>query len=218
MIHRDTHKWLNVSKIKSISTSFYFIVHQVVLIGVSYHCVKKTNCILYPHEYLFIFKSYGLDSIYCTGVVRVMGYKSLLSATHYFTSLLVLMCGVGGGGGGNGRHNHGPNPNKGGRGGLKEEGGERGLILVGVGCRGYVQVGIGDNSMITYIIYKCPSYTVLCLFEFLFSAFLIACILSFGVIMISNYLCPLMFSHHCFRRPKMLFSLAWIIGNVVGST
>ena len=61
--------------------------------------------------------------------------------------------------------------------------------------------------MITYISEKCPSDPVSCLFECLFSEFVYACLLSFDVIMMSNKLCPLMFSHHCFRSLRRLLSL-----------
>ena len=50
-----------------------------------------------------------------------------------------------------------------------------------------------------------------------FSAFLNNCVLSYDVIMIDNELCPLGFSHTCFRRPIILFFLSWIITAAVGS-
>ena len=36
--------------------------------------------------------------------------------------------------------------------------------------------------------------------------------------LINNELCPLMFSRHCFRSLRSLFSLAWVIRDYVGST
>ena len=73
-----------------------------------------------------------------------MGYKSLLSYYHKFTSLLV--CRIRGGGGvgdDDNRHHHGPNTNngEGGGGGLTEEGGGRGWRLGWVGFRGNFKVG-----------------------------------------------------------------------------
>ena len=47
----------------------------------------------------------------------------------------------------------------------------------------------GGTYIITYIDDKCHSDTVLCLFGFLFSAFLKICLISFNVIMIMNELC-----------------------------
>ena len=76
----DTQKGANCGKIQSMGTSHYFIARQVSLIGVSDYCVKKK---LMPcsHEYICL-KPYGLDSISCTGFIRVMGCKYLLSADH----------------------------------------------------------------------------------------------------------------------------------------
>ena len=88
----------------------------------------------------------------------------------------------------------------------------------GIVRRGHVQGGGGNNSMITYIAEKFPSDPVSYLFECLFSAFLNACVLSFGVIMIRNEFPPLMFSHHYFRRTKSLFLIDWPIGAAVGYT
>ena len=39
-IHGDIHKGVNGGKIKAMVTSHYFIARQVILIGVSDHCVK----------------------------------------------------------------------------------------------------------------------------------------------------------------------------------
>ena len=50
---------------------------------------------------------------------------------------------------------------------------------------------VGVISMITLISERSPSGPVFCLFEYLFSAFLDPCLLSFDVIMINNELCPL---------------------------
>ena len=41
-IHRDTHKGGNGGNIQDMGTSNYFIVRQVVLLGVSDNFVKKT--------------------------------------------------------------------------------------------------------------------------------------------------------------------------------
>ena len=60
---------------------------------------------------------------------------------------------------------------------------------MGVGLRGHFQGVGGNNFMIIYSADKCPSDTVSCLFECLFSAFLNACMLYFDVIMIKNELC-----------------------------
>ena len=43
-------------------------------------------------------KSYGMDSIYCTGFVRLMGYKSLLLDAN--SANYILVCRRGGVGGG----------------------------------------------------------------------------------------------------------------------
>ena len=72
--------------------------------------------------------------------------------------------------------------------------------------------------MITYSADKYPSDPFTCLFECLFSAFFNAGMFSFDVIIIKNELCPLMFYHHCFRRLRRIFSLAWRIRSAVGST
>ena len=113
----------------------------------------------------------------------------------------------------------GPIPMKGGGGRYwTEELGGRFWITGGVEWRGHNQGWGGETSMIIFNDNKCPSNPFYCLFEWLFPIFLNACMLSFGVIMIRNTLFPLMFSHHCFRRPKSLFSLAWIIRSAVGST
>ena len=42
-VHRDTHKGDNGGNIKAKGNSHYFIVCQVVLLGVSDHCVKKNQ-------------------------------------------------------------------------------------------------------------------------------------------------------------------------------
>ena len=47
---------------------------------------------------IYFLNSYGLDSIFCTVCVRVVGYKYLLLAAHAVTALLVCRPGVGGGG------------------------------------------------------------------------------------------------------------------------
>ena len=72
-LHRDINKGGNFGKIKDMVPSHYFIVHQVELLSVSDHCVKKTKRMLCPHEYIYILKSYILDYISCNGFVRVMG-------------------------------------------------------------------------------------------------------------------------------------------------
>ena len=81
-----------------------------------------------------------------------------------------------------------------------------------------IQGGGEDTYMIAYSADKCPSDPVSWLFKCLSSDFLNAWMLSFDVIMIRNELCPLMFSHPCFRSPKTLFFLAWPIGAAVRST
>ena len=113
----DMHKRDNGENIQAMGTSHYFIVRQVVLLGVSDHCVKKTNICSVPMN-IDISKSYGMDSISCTEFVRVMGYKYLLLAAHTFTYLLVCRHRVeGGGGDDNDCHHHGLNANQGGEGG-----------------------------------------------------------------------------------------------------
>ena len=76
----------------------------------------------------------------------------------------------------------------------------------------------GGASMITYSAEKRPSDPVSCLYECFIYAFLNACMLSFDVIMINNEFGPLLFSRHCFRRPRILFFLAWLIRDAVGYT
>ena len=71
--------------------------------------------------------------------------------------------------------------------------------------------------MITLSDEKYPSDPVSRLFEFLFSAILNDWVLYFHVKMIRNELSPLVFSHHCFKRPKIIFLLAWPISAAVGS-
>ena len=66
----------------------------------------------YPHEYIYL-NSYGMDSICCTGLVRVMGYKYLLLDDHTVTALLVCRRG-GGRGDENDRYHHVTNTNGGG--------------------------------------------------------------------------------------------------------
>ena len=101
--------------------------------------------------------------------------------------------------------------NRGGRRKRLEIGGGGGFIL-------HAQGGGGDTSMITYSAENGPSYQFFCLLGCLFSAFLNACMLSFGVKMIKNELCTLMFSHQCFIRLRSIFFLAWLIRAAVGST
>ena len=67
----------------------------------------------------YILKSYGLDSISCTGYVIFMGYKSLISSAHAITYLLVCRRG-GGGGGDDNRHHYRPNTNEGAAGGVEQ--------------------------------------------------------------------------------------------------
>ena len=50
-LHRDLLKGFNSGKIQVIGASRYFVACQVLLIGVSDHCVKKPNHISCPHEY-----------------------------------------------------------------------------------------------------------------------------------------------------------------------
>ena len=58
--------------------------------------LKKPNvCPVPMNIYIYILESYGLDSISCTGFVRVMGYKSLLLATNDVIDLLVWRRGLG---------------------------------------------------------------------------------------------------------------------------
>ena len=72
-----------------------------------------------PHGCIFE-KSYGLNSTSCTGFVRVIGYKYLLSSARTIKNLLVLRRGggrgKGEGGDENDLHYHGPNTNEGGGG------------------------------------------------------------------------------------------------------
>ena len=171
---------------------------------------------LSPWKYFL--KSYGLDFISCTGFVRVTGYKSLLLAAHAITALLAFRHGVGGGGWKWSSSSWSQYQRGGGGGGLKRGGRRNRLEIRGVGWRVHIQGGGGDTSMITYSAERCPSDPALCLFEWLFYAFLNDCMLSFDAILIRNELYPLMFSHHCFRSPKRLFFLAWITGDAIGST
>ena len=67
----DTYKGVNGGKIQVMGTSHYFIVHNVLLLGVSDHFVLK-NASPVPMN-IFILNSYILDYISCTGLVRVMG-------------------------------------------------------------------------------------------------------------------------------------------------
>ena len=55
-IHMDTHNRDNDGKIQAMGASNYVIVHQVALLGVSDHCVKKIKRTPCPHEYIY-FKS-----------------------------------------------------------------------------------------------------------------------------------------------------------------
>ena len=51
----------NGDKIQPMGTSHYLIVHQVALLGVSYHCVKKNQIYaVSPCIYIYILKCYGL--------------------------------------------------------------------------------------------------------------------------------------------------------------
>ena len=83
----DAHKGGNGGNIQAMGTSHSFFIRQVVLLGVSDHCVKKILSLVSMNVY--ILKYYGLDSISLTGSVKVMVYKSLLSATYTVTSLIV---------------------------------------------------------------------------------------------------------------------------------
>ena len=58
----DTHKGGNGGKIQAMGTSHYFIIHQVVLLGVLDHCVNIGKLMPCPHEYIYILKSYEMDS------------------------------------------------------------------------------------------------------------------------------------------------------------
>ena len=62
------------------STKLHCLVLQIIVLKYKY-----MTC---PHEYTYL-KSYGLDSISCTGFVKFMGYKYLLLAAHSVTDLLV---------------------------------------------------------------------------------------------------------------------------------
>ena len=69
-LHRDTHKGENGGRIQFMGTSNFLssvklgcLVFQIVLI--------REKTIPFPHEYIFI-KSYTLDSISCTELVRVI--------------------------------------------------------------------------------------------------------------------------------------------------
>ena len=49
--HRDTHKGGNVVKIQAMGNSNYFIFRQVVLLGVSYRCLKKSKRMPCTHDF-----------------------------------------------------------------------------------------------------------------------------------------------------------------------
>ena len=98
-VHEQVYaQGFNGGKIQAMGTYHYFIVRHIALLGVSDYCVLKKNVCPFPMN-IFIFKSYILDSISCTGFVGVMGYKSLLLDARAVTSLLVCRIGVGGVGG-----------------------------------------------------------------------------------------------------------------------
>ena len=50
VIHRDTHKGGGGGKIQAMGTYRYFIVLQVLLLGVSYHCIKKYKRMTCTHD------------------------------------------------------------------------------------------------------------------------------------------------------------------------
>ena len=76
----DTHKGVNGGRIQAMGNSNYFIIRLIDLLCVSYHCVKYIYniCPVPMNTYIYIYKSYGLDSISCTVFVRFMVYKPLL--------------------------------------------------------------------------------------------------------------------------------------------
>ena len=71
-MNRYIYKGVNVINIKCMVPYNYFIVRQVLLLGVSDHCVKRKKRMPCPHEYIYL-NSYGLDSISCNILVRGMG-------------------------------------------------------------------------------------------------------------------------------------------------
>ena len=53
-VHRDLHKVVNSGNIQAMRTSPYYIVYQVILLGVSDHCVKQNQTYpLSPQLYTF---------------------------------------------------------------------------------------------------------------------------------------------------------------------
>ena len=75
---QDTSHW----------TYNYFIICQVAVLIVSYHCVKKSNVCTVPMN-IYILKVLwtGFHNLHWTR--RVMGYKYLLLAAHTSTDLIV---------------------------------------------------------------------------------------------------------------------------------
>ena len=55
-IHMNIQKGGNGDNMQALLTSNYFIVRQVVLLGVSDHCVKKTKCTPCPVHMNIYFK------------------------------------------------------------------------------------------------------------------------------------------------------------------
>ena len=70
-VTKDPQKGDNDGKIQAMGSYNDFIAHQVTLLGVSDHFVRK-NVSPVPMN-IYISKSYGLDSISCTEFVRVIG-------------------------------------------------------------------------------------------------------------------------------------------------
>ena len=77
VVHIYMFRGVNGVKIQAMGTSNYLIFLQVVLLGVSDHCVKKKTYALSPYIYIYI-SPYGLYYISFTVLVGVTGYTYLL--------------------------------------------------------------------------------------------------------------------------------------------
>ena len=113
----------------------------------------------------------------------------------------------------------GPTPARGRMWDLTKEGVGRGGILRDIVWQWYVQVGVGNTSVIKRLVLRnalqIQFYASL---NACFMPFLNTFLQSFDVITVENKLCPIVISYHCFIRLRRLFYLAWHIGASVGST